>query len=186
MASLCCRASLLKPKSASCRFPAQARRQRDRARWGNHQHLLSPNTRQCKPWHCPNLDQRPPCAIEQRVLQLDVAAGNTLRAETAATECATTLVQMCAPLRIVLHRTAPQQWHAHYAHHAVAVIDGNNQLLEEPARLVLGHAAPRGHVLVEVAARRILHGQHQVGGREEDLQGHRGRRLRELPRSALM
>lgn len=55
------------------------------------------------------------------------------------------------------------------AHHFVAVVQPQDELLEEPAGLVLGQAPLVGHMLEHVAPRRILHRDAQVVRREEHL-----------------
>lgn len=56
------------------------------------------------------------------------------------------------------------------SHHAVAVVDGHHELLEEPASLVFAQAAlARGHVVEEITARAVLQNQHQVSGGQEHL-----------------
>lgn len=53
--------------------------------------------------------------------------------------------------------------------HAVAVLQREEQLLEEPAALVLGDALAGGHALGEVAACGVLQRQHHVLFSQEDL-----------------
>lgn len=76
-------------------------------------------------------------------------------------------------LNPAVHAALAQQYDAHLP---VAEVQTNHELLEDPARVDLQQAAvgllPQ-QVLKQVPALSKLHGNAQVGGREEHLQGSR-------------